>query len=1013
MFTIKKIQLLWIFVLVFLVASGDSIAIGNGKLAQKLTTSFSKLNHITGLTEAEYSFNNNLLRNLLKQGTIQQSIQYSTQSNSKGTVDFSNRVLDIFNANHGLRNSVFKLVDTHIDEVGHLHVIASQYINGIRVEVSKIAIHFDSSGTLLNITGQHMSNQNISTIPQISVSQSVEFAKSVIVDSSSVNGTPELVLLDEKLVYLVNMSETGVPGWWMIVVDAQTGEVLEKQSSVCYLNPPGFPNNGSISQITGNIVTHEEATSGELATVNGWQDNTDSRYYLFNSNEHWQVVDSNARPAILFKNASNNWGTTSRQAISIARNIKCVQSFNSSIFGYNSFDGNGAMAVCYYRNSTGSGAYWSGTNPGWFVLESGMSYGGGSFLDLVVLDVIAHEFGHAINQYHSHLPPNSSMNESAALNETYGDITGSCIESYFQTDGRDQYIVSPRSIQAKTDWLMGEDISRNSSGSRFWLRNIREPLVGGLEGNHPSFYKGTSWRSDGEPHTNSTVGSFAFYLISEGVNVESVNDPGTSKPNFPYGPFRGLGIDAARNIAWGAQFDGVLLSNADYFACRNAWLTTAKSHGYDAGIVAQAWAAVGVINRTVNKPSGVVLPANPPNYTSISAALSAASNGDLIYVFPGTYTGNLTINRSNLTLVSRNRDLATIDGTVTLASTADGVTITGFTIDASSTTDGIVLSGTSGDRIYSATISGNRFQNCRNGIMANYVSNSSVCNSQFQSCAATSVSEYDCSYFSFFDSKINTTGAKVDRNCSGSLFYSNRLENVTNTGIIFTGTGSSSDDIGFNEFMNISGTDISGLYPVSTLFMGGNVISNPNTFTLNFPSGTTGWIARNTFNPRLFNISAPSGLLFYNTLNEGNFWNNYAGVDNNGDGKGDTYLPHLGLDYYPFIKPRVSAIHFKYGGSSCLASSVCGYSYGQYESFRSKGTVKTGTLSGLKFSNAASISTTGDVIGSQTLICSNAWLDNTSNLTGGLVLKDAAGKAQMCISSGGIIRTRGAVSPLW
>lgn len=1001
-----------------MVVSGHAVTMtNNNSKAKKLATSFSKLTHATGLSEAEYNFDNNQFRNLIKLGTVQQGVLYSKVKSSKETIDFTDRVLKNFNVNHGLRNSVFKIVDTHIDEVGHLHIVTEQYINGIRVDVSKVAFHFDSAGTLINITGQYVINQNILTTPKITDYEAIEFAKTCIEDSSSVQGAAELVFLDEKLAYIVKIAEKDVPGWWIVVVDAQTGDLLEKSSTVRYLNPPGFPSNGSISQITGNIVTNEEATPGEIGTANGWLDNTNNRFYLFNNNEHWQVVDSNARPPILFNNNSNNWTTYSRPAMTIARNIERVLSYTGSVFGHDSFNGNGAMSICYYRNSTGDGAYWSGSNPGWFVFESGMPFNGGTLLELVTLDVISHEFGHALTQYHSNLIYTRNgagvFSIPAAINEMYSDITGTCIESYFQADGRDHYSISPRSVQAETDWLGGEDMTRNGGGTRFWLRNMREPLNGGLEGNHPSFYRGTSWDNNQEPHFNSTVGSFAFYLISEGVNIESINDPGTSKPNFPYGPFRGLGIDVARNIVWGAQFDGVLLSNADYFACRNAWLTTAKSHGYDAGIVAQAWAAVGVINRTVNKPSGVTLPANPPNYTSISAAISAAANGDLIYVFPGTYPGNLTINQSNLTIVSRNRDLTTIDGTVTLASTSDGVTITGFTIDANPTTDGIIFNGTSGDRISSATISGNRFQNCRNGIMASYVSNSSVCNSQFQSCAATSVSEYDCSNFSFYDSKINTTGAKVDRNCSGSRFYSNRLENVTNTGIIFTGTGSSSDDIGFNEFMNISGTDISGLYPVSTLFMGGNVISNPNTFTLNFPSGTTGWIARNTFNPRLFNISAPSGLLFYNTLNEGNYWNNYAGVDNNGDGKGDTYLPHMGLDYYPFIKPRVSAIHFKYSGSSCLASSVCGYSYGQYESFRSKGTVKTGTLSGLKFNNAASISTTGDVIGSQTLICSNAWLDNTSNLTGGLVLKDAAGKAQMCISSNGIIRTRGAVSPLW
>ncbi|MCD6447637.1 MAG: right-handed parallel beta-helix repeat-containing protein, partial [Thermoplasmata archaeon] len=72
----------------------------------------------------------------------------------------------------------------------------------------------------------------------------------------------------------------------------------------------------------------------------------------------------------------------------------------------------------------------------------------------------------------------------------------------------------------------------------------------------------------------------------------------------------------------------------------------------------------------------------PNNYTSIQDAINAASDGDTIFVYAGTYYENIIINKS-ITLIGENRNTTIIDGNNAgnvVNITANNVTIQGFTI---------------------------------------------------------------------------------------------------------------------------------------------------------------------------------------------------------------------------------------------------------------------------------------------------------------------------------------------
>ena len=73
-----------------------------------------------------------------------------------------------------------------------------------------------------------------------------------------------------------------------------------------------------------------------------------------------------------------------------------------------------------------------------------------------------------------------------------------------------------------------------------------------------------------------------------------------------------------------------------------------------------------------------------------------------------------------------------------------------------------------------------------------------------------------------------------------------------------------------------------------------------------------------------------------------------------------------------------------------------------------KGIEETGALTGLRFSNAASISDNGNFIRSATEVSQGAWLNTPGNLTGGLVFKNN-GITQAHFSPDGVVRLRGSV----
>lgn len=277
-------------------------------------------------------------------------------------------------------------------------------------------------------------------------------------------------------------------------------------------------------------------------------------------------------------------------AVDVHWGMEKTYDFYSNVFSRNSYDGNGSILKNYVNGALqimgtqlNAGALPAPYNV--MVYGMGGQYGNVTMLPLVGIDVAGHEYSHMVVNYNGN-GGLTYQGESGALNESFADIMGTCVEFYAN--------VNP-------DWLMGEDCVSGASS----FRSMSNPNAGGL-GAQPDTYNGQYWANTsnlqndhGGVHTNSGVQNFWFYLLCQGGS-------GTNDLNNAYS-VTGIGIAQARAIAY-RNLTNYLSPTATYMDAYNGSLQAAQdlygnpSTQYTA--VRQAWYAVGIGNDPSNFCSG-------------------------------------------------------------------------------------------------------------------------------------------------------------------------------------------------------------------------------------------------------------------------------------------------------------------------------------------------------------------------------------------------------------------------
>ena len=296
----------------------------------------------------------------------------------------------------------------------------------------------------------------------------------------------------------------------------------------------------------------------------------------------------------------------------------------------------------------------------------------------------------------------------------------------------------------------------------------------------------------------------------------------------------------------------------------------------------------------------------PGNYTRVQDAIDDASDGDIVFVYNGTYYENLIVNKT-IDLIGEDKNTTIIDsggtGSVVYIS-SDGVRISDFTLKNSGLTwpdSGIRLYYSNNTKIINNTIS-----YCCIGIQLFFSHNNTItANRVFNNNRSIAFTFSNDNIISGDNVSNSEHGIWIDFS-SRNTITSNNVHSNSKHGIIFTTSSTNNTIAGNNASNNYWGILLS--YSWDNIIMGNNVLNNTYGVSIYHPSYSN----NNDFYHNNFINNTQNALDECNNTWDngypscGNYWSDYTGTDDDGDGVGDIPYNIPGLDNedrYPLMEP--------------------------------------------------------------------------------------------------------------
>ncbi len=337
-------------------------------------------------------------------------------------------------------------------------------------------------------------------------------------------------------------------------------------------------------------------------------------------------------------NSGNYVINNSNPALDVHWGIEKTYDFYLNVFNRNSYDGNGNV-IKNYINPPNLQYQFNKDPENAAAVKSPynfMIYGMGNEITsnpFVSIDLVGHEFTHmVVEKRNSAFAALEYQGESGALDESFADIFGTCIEFYTKP--------------TTANWTLFEEIILpvGNFGRSMSSPNLRQ---------QPDTYKGQYWKNptninfdDGGVHYNSGVQNFWFYLLAQ--NTSSPTITGTNDLGNQYS-VTSIGINKARQIAYKNLTTYLQSPTSTYMDSYIGSLLAAQelygnpSPEYTA--VRNAWYAVGIGNDPNSFCSGTTsLTASSGTFTDGSGSANYGNNSTCKWVIAPAGATQISLN---------------------------------------------------------------------------------------------------------------------------------------------------------------------------------------------------------------------------------------------------------------------------------------------------------------------------------------------------------------------------------